>query len=243
MLHARARWAPRALVLAVALFVAARPARALDARSVGMGNTGTAFVADGAALYFNPALLHQTGELAATVIVAPIATTLETPIAGPNTGFASATSPLPLFLVGGNLRLTDRLVLGAAAYPVAGFGATYRHVLNGPDVTLTAVAIESSTGASFALTKDLAIGVGYRATYTALRTGMPLLSTYQEQNVSGFNFLGARAGVFYRPIPALRLGLAYQSKTATQLVCSRVMRSSPQARRQEGFGRGSPFAA
>jgi long-subunit fatty acid transport protein len=200
-----------------AMVFAADEAAALDGQSVGMGNTGTAYVANGAAMYFNPALLHQTQTLGATLAVAPISAVLDTPITGPNTQFSSSGSPFPLFLAGVNYRLADRVVLGLAAYPVAGFGANYSKVLNGQDATLTAFAIEISPGASFAITKDLAVGVAYRVTYTGLQTGAPLLSTYENQSVSGTNFLGAQLGVFYRPVAPLRLGFSYRSKISTDL--------------------------
>jgi long-subunit fatty acid transport protein len=201
----------------LALVCAAGDADALDGRSVGLGNTGAAYAADGAATYFNPALLAQTDVLAATLAIAPLSATLETPIAGPGTRFASSSTPFPLFLAGANARLSERLVVGLSVYPVAGFGATYPAVIDGQDVTLTAVAIEASPAASFALTPTLAIGAAYRVTYTALRTGAPLLSTYETQTVSGVNALGAQLGIFYRPIPPLRIGLSYRSKIATDL--------------------------
>ncbi|MEI4908126.1 hypothetical protein Q8G40_28995, partial [Klebsiella pneumoniae] len=74
-----------------------------------MGNTGTAYVASGAALYFNPALLHQTETLGATLAVAPVSAVLDTPITGPNTQFASSGAPFPLFLAGVNYRVADRV--------------------------------------------------------------------------------------------------------------------------------------
>jgi long-subunit fatty acid transport protein len=203
-----------ACVLAIA---ATGDAIALDGQSVGMGNTGTAYVSNGAAIYFNPALLHQTETLGATLALAPVSAVLDTPITGPNTQFSSSGAPFPLFLAGMNYRVADRVVLGIATYPVAGFGANYSKVLNGQDASLTAFAIEVSPGASFAITRDLAVGVAYRITYTGLQTGAPLLSTYENQSVSGTNFLGAQVGLFYQPIAPLRLGFSYRSKISTDL--------------------------
>jgi long-subunit fatty acid transport protein len=205
------------LLAAAAALAAARDARALDAQSVGMGNTGAAFISSGAALYFNPALLRETGTMAATAAVAPVSAVIESPITGPNTTASTSAAPFPLFLAGASYRLGERVVLGLAAYPVAGFGGTYPRVLDGQDATLTAVSIELSPGASFEITKQLAVGVGWRATYTMLQTGAPLLSTYEQQSVSGTNLVGAQAGVLYQPVAPLRLGLAYRSKVCTDL--------------------------
>jgi long-subunit fatty acid transport protein len=201
----------------LALVLVASRAGAIDARAVAMGNTGTAFVEGGAAIYYNPALLDQTRRLDATLTLAAVSAVLETPITGPYTEYSSAATPFPLFLAGANLRVADRVVVGLAVYPTAGFGATYPRVLDGQDVTLTAVSVEAAPTASFAVTKELAIGLGWRATYTKLETGAPLLSTYEERSVSGTNLLGAQAGILYRPVPALRLGLAYRSKLSTSL--------------------------
>jgi long-subunit fatty acid transport protein len=206
-----------AVSTAIALALAARQAHAIDARAVAMGNTGAAYVDDGAAIYYNPALIHQTPTFATTVSLAAVSAVLNTPIAGPNTQFASSSSPFPLFLLGTNYRLSDRIVVGIALYPTAGFGAKYERVLDGQDVTLTAVSVEAAPTASFALTEDLAIAVGYRATYTMLETGTPLLSTYEKQEVSGTSLLGAQAGIFHRPTRALRWGFAYRSKISTSL--------------------------
>jgi long-subunit fatty acid transport protein len=202
--------------IGIALFASER-ARALDARSVGLGNTGVAYIDSGAAIYFNPALMDQTKTFSTTLTLAALSGVLETPITGPNTQFSSSSAPFPLFLAGANYRLTDRIVVGLAVYPTAGFGAKYEHVLNGQDVKLTAVAIEAAPTVSFSITKELAIGVGYRATYTQLDTGTPLLSTYAKQTVTGTNFLGAQIGLLYRPIESLRLGFAYRPKIGTSL--------------------------
>jgi long-subunit fatty acid transport protein len=197
--------------------VAAADARALDGQSVGMGNTGAAYASEGAALYFNPALLQQTGKLGATLALDAVSAVLETPISGPNTELSSSGAPFLLFLAGASYRVADRVVVGLAAYPVAGFGATYPRVINGQDATLTAFAVETSPGVSFAVTPDLAIGVAYRVTYTGLQTGAPLLSTYEHQSVSGLNFLGAQVGALYRPAAPLRLGFSYRTKISTDL--------------------------
>jgi long-chain fatty acid transport protein len=197
--------------------LAARHASAIDGQSVGMGNTGTAYVADGAAIYFNPALLHQTGTFAATAAFAPVVAQLETPIAGPNTETSSSAPVVPLFLLGANYRLSEVLVVGLAVYPTAGFGATYSKIISGQDVTLSVFALEVAPSASFSITKNLSIGASYRLTYTSLSTGTPILSAYENQSLSGVNALGAQVGVFYQPVKPLRLGLAYRSEVKTGL--------------------------
>ncbi len=203
--------------LVLAFLAAARSASALDAQSVGMGNTGTAYISNGAAIYFNPALLQQTGKFEGTLAIAPVVAVLQSPVTAPNVEATSSTSVAPLFLGGWNYRLSDRFVVGWATYPTAGFGATYPKVLNGQDLSLSAASIETSPSVSFAILRNLSVGVGYRVTYTALQTKTPVFNQSESQSVSGFNFLGVQAGVFYQPVPALRLGLAYRSKISTDL--------------------------
>jgi long-chain fatty acid transport protein len=213
----RATTATAGLLGLLAALAWSRTAAAQDAQSLAMGATGTAYIDDGSAITFNPALLHQTGALTATLALAGASARLETPIAGPNTGFASAATPFPLALAGVHYRVNDRLVLGVAAYPSAGFGAKYENVINAENVTLTAASVEIAPSASFALRDELAIGVSYRVGYTALSAGAPLFTTYETESLSGTSLLGAQLGVFYRPLPSLRLGLAYKTKTHTSL--------------------------
>jgi long-chain fatty acid transport protein len=215
--------------LILALLVTARTASAIDAQSVGMGNTGAAYIANGSAIYFNPALLQQTGTLSATIAVAPIVAVLRSPVTQPNVDATSSTSVAPLFLGGFNYRLGDRFVVGLAAYPTAGFGATYPKVLNGRDLGLTAASIEVSPSASFAILKNLSVGVGYRLTYTLLHTETPVFTQTESQSVSGWNALGVQAGVFYQPMPSLRLGLSYRSKISTDLAGSTTVTGSSQS--------------
>jgi len=184
-----------------------------------MGNTGTSFVDSGAAIYFNPALMQQTESYAATLALGGASAVAQGPVDGPKTSVSSSSAPAPLFLAGGQYRLSDRFVVGLAVYPTLGIGADYKNVtsLQGGELKTTAVALEVSPAVSFAITKDLSVAVGYRATYAMLDTVQSTPSQKQETSVSGTNWLGVQVGAFYRPFPALRLGLQYRALVADDL--------------------------
>src|SRR5271165_2827509 len=125
------------------LLAVSREALAIDARSVGMGNTGTSFVDSGAAIYFNPALMQQTETYAGTLALGGASAVAQGPVDGPHTSASSSSAPAPIFLAGGQYRLNDRFVVGLAVYPTLGIGADYKNVtsLQGGELKTTAVEI------------------------------------------------------------------------------------------------------
>jgi long-chain fatty acid transport protein len=201
------------------------PPAVYDGRSVAMGGTGVAHIHNAAALYHNVASLHEVEQLTVTADISPTTTTLTAPVNGPGTSSDSVSSIVPLFLVGGAYRINDRIVIGLAAYATGGFGTKYE--LAGPGISkLQLGAFEISPGIAVALTKELSLGVGYRASYMMQQADakMPapppapagtLLDS--KLDLSGTNFLGFDAGVYYRPIKPLRVGLSYRSKVTTDL--------------------------
>ena len=212
----------RSLVCAasvLSLFAVSREALAIDARSVGMGNTGTSFVDSGAAIYFNPALMQQTETYAATLALGGASAVAQGPVDGPHTSVSSSGAPAPIFLAGAQYRLNDRFVIGLAVYPTLGIGADYKNVtsLQGGELKTTAVALEVSPAVSFAITKDLSVAAGYRATYAMLDTVQSTPTQKQETSVSGTNWLGVQVGAFYRPIPELRLGVQYRAQVTDDI--------------------------
>jgi long-subunit fatty acid transport protein len=206
-------------VSVLCLLAITREARAIDARSVGLANTGTAYIDSGAAIYFNPALMQQTQSYAATLAFGGTSAVSRGPVDGPNTSVSSSGAPSPAFLAGASYRLNDRFVVGLAMYPTLGLGADYRKVtsLSGGELKTTAYALEVSPAVSFAITDALSVAIGYRATVAALDTVQSSPGQTQETSVSGTNWLGVQAGAFYRPIPPLRLGLQYKALVTDDL--------------------------
>lgn len=216
-----------------------------DARSTGMGGTGVAFLSSAGAIPANPALLDQIDKFTLTANVFLIASQPERPYtiyhrnaAGEivrtyETIRSPVEAPSPLPFLGGAYRIFDRVVIGAAIYPVIGSGthAKYRPAPDEfPDLEVVNKAslgfIEGSVPISVRILDNLSFGASWRMTYmiqkvdTVPEAGPPtgILRDLDGNPVrakidlTGFSFTGFQLGLLYRPIPALRLGLSYRSK-------------------------------
>jgi long-subunit fatty acid transport protein len=144
----------------------------------------------------------------------------------------SVWSP-PLPFVGGAYRLAERFVLGLGVYPVQGMGTTaeYKPAPDQyPDITLRPKAalgmIEIGDALSVRILDNLSLALMWRITYVTQSASTPvpgnppigtLLDSmhnpmYADVDVSGVNFAGIQAGVFYKPLPNLGLGFSYRNK-------------------------------
>jgi long-subunit fatty acid transport protein len=190
-----------------------------DARAVAIGGTGTTFIENGASVFLNPATLDGVKNVAATVDVSPIGPVLTTPLAGPDTSVKSDSSYFPLFVGGGAFRLSDRIVVGVAVYPTTGFGATYSKAIGGDDLSLAIAQIEASPAASIKIVDGLSFGLGYRITYTreTLHVPMPLAPAPSDISMSGTNWFGVHAGLYYRPSSDLHLAFTYRSRVTADV--------------------------
>lgn len=200
------------------------PPAAYDARSVGMGSTGVAHAQNGAALYHNPAALHEMGQGAVTLAISPFAPQVSSPIGTDGAEVKSKRGIFPMFLVGGAYRIDRRFTVGLAAFPTMGFGAKYGELASFGGLKLNAqlAAIEVAPGASFAITDYLAVGVTYRVTYMAFNMEQPNLTAagtmaQSKTDLSGLGFLGAQVGLFARATETTRLGLTYRSKVSVNM--------------------------
>lgn len=189
-----------------------------DARSLAMGGTGVAFAEGGGAVFHNPANLAGLDTFAVSVNASPMFAEQSAPLAGPNTETASARNVVPLFLVGGGVRVARRVVVGLGAYVRSGGGATYEGA-GGDDLEVSMASFELAVPVAVRLTEQLDVGLAVRWGYATMNsalvipdmTGNPMAI---EQDVSGFGALpGVTAGVQYRPTHALRLGAMYRSRT------------------------------
>lgn len=219
------RWVSAAA--AVAALALSGSASANDGRSVAMGNTGSAFIDAGSAIYQNPALMSQIQGGAVTLGFAPKFTSLTTPLAGPNTAIDNTSGFSPVFIAGGAYRLGRGFVAGMAIYPVSAIGATYEKIpeLGGFDVKTSLYSIEFSPGLSYEINEYLSVGAAWRVSYTTLSLIQPIAPPGAppgtlvkfDQSASGVSFLGAHLGALVRPTKRLRVGLAYRSKLSTDL--------------------------
>jgi long-subunit fatty acid transport protein len=191
-----------------------------DARAVAMGGTGTSYVENGSSVFLNPATLDGVRAFAGTAVISPLGPTLTTPVTGPDSSVKSSTTYFPLFLAGAAYRLSDRVVVGFAVYPTSGFGASYLKVGGGGDVTLSIAQIEASPALSVELVRGLSVGLGYRITYTRESSDFPAGAgspSASQSTLTGTNFFGVHAGVYYRPTETLHLGLTYRSQVTSSL--------------------------
>jgi long-chain fatty acid transport protein len=202
------------------------PPNAYDARSVGAGSTGVAYIHNGASIYHNPALLQGIERAAGTLVISPSRSTMTVPLDGPNTEVSSEGDIFPMFLIGGAYRLTDEIVVGLAAFPTAGFGSTYKNAQTpaGPtDLEMRLMIMEATPAISVALDENLALGVGYRITYMkqvadqVMPGPAPGSFAVGEMDLSGTSFNAFHIGLFARPAPGTRIGLSYRNKFTTKL--------------------------
>lgn len=214
-----------------------------DARSTAMAGTGAAFIDSAAAIPINPALLDQIDKLTLTVdgtlLVAqpqsPYVVTHSSADGGTFKNYETIRSDRsygPLFFIGAAYRVLDRVVVGAAVYPLLGMGtqAEYRP---SPDLLPKLnIRTESAAGllevgipVSVRILDNLSIAAMWRVSYMTQSATQPVSPDgmirdasgnpiYAKLDVNGWNLGGLQLGVFYKPVPSLRFGFTYRSKVA-----------------------------
>jgi long-chain fatty acid transport protein len=215
-----------------------------DARSAGMGGTGVAFLDSAGAIPTNPALLDQVRKLTLTLDLFYIAARPEAPYTinhlDPSgrryqtydTIRSPATGALLPFL-GGAFRLHERIVVGAAVYPIIGQGTSAKYYPAPEERPALRVHNDASLGfieggvpISVRILDNLSFGAMWRMTYmiqsvsTTIPAGPPagvLLDSsgnpvYADIDVTGFDAAGFQLGLFYKPLRNLGLGFSYRSK-------------------------------
>ena len=251
-----------AVVLLLQLFLSVRSAHAstelnglFDARSSGMGGTGVAFLDSPGAIPTNPALLDQIGKLSVSLDVLYVNAQTQAPYTiyhiDPSSGqpyrnYETMRAPptaaaLPFF--GMAFRLSERVIVGAAAYPVLGQGisSSFRPA---PDEYPNVVAvnqaamglIEAAVPLTVRVLDSLSVAISWRISYMTQSISLPVPSgsapgnppagvlilpaenraVNADMRLSGVNFGGIQLGVLYRPVSMLRLGLTYRSKVVVE---------------------------
>lgn len=215
-----------------------------DARSTGMGATGVAYIDSAAAIPINPAALDQIGKLSLTLDTTVIVVQPQAPYIVTHPSVDGGTyqnyetirfdrTVAPLFFLGGAYRLHERVVVGAAIYPMIGMGTTtkYRPAPElSPDLEIKtevgAGLLEFGLPVSVRILDNLSLAAMWRITYMSQTAKQPVPGSdlgglflgpngdpiYANLEVNGLNFGGLQLGLLYRPIRALRLGLTYRSK-------------------------------
>jgi long-subunit fatty acid transport protein len=245
----------RSVIVVLLVFLSAGNASAsyeinglFDARSSGMGGTGVAFLDSAGAIPTNPALLDQIGRLTLSVDGLLLAAQPEAPYTisrldasgQPYRNYETIRSPPTLALlpfVGGAYRVVDRVVIGAAVYPVIG-GGTSAKFHPAPDqfpqveiVNKAAIGfVEVGVPVSVRVLDNLSVAAMWRISHmiqtasTAVPGNPPIGALVDSDHnpitanidVAGTNFTGLQLGVLYKPLPFLRFGLSYRSKVVVE---------------------------
>ncbi|MBI2892048.1 MAG: outer membrane protein transport protein [Deltaproteobacteria bacterium] len=193
------------------------------ARHLGMGGTAVGYVRDPSALFHNPAGLGHIGRLSLLGDFSLLVGKIHGSPADGALDRESETTIAPFFLVGGALRITDWLVVGAAVYPVASAGATYEYLESSERLVTDRtklVFIEVSPGIAVQLPDEhLSIGFGYRVNITELERfqGAEGADPVHDFTLKGSNLASFRAGLQWQPDPHFGVGLSYRHKTVTEV--------------------------
>lgn len=194
-----------------------------DARSVGMGGTGTSFMHNAAAAVLNPGALQGVENFAVNATFQPGVLWQEAPL-GPGLQLQAEPAFIPFFFAGAAVRVHERIVVALAVSPTLGVSSHYKNIqaLGGADIKMSLLSMEATAAVSVRLLDNLSLGVGYRATYTSMQMQQPvnlgpMVSAEAKSDISGINALGARVGLHYQPIKPLQLGVTYTSKINTDL--------------------------
>lgn len=220
---------------AVALFAAPASANtetitAYDARSGGMGHTGTSYITSPAAILHNPANLTDVQHLDVTVNFLPDYTNATVPYLGA-TGIESATSKFlitPLGMVGLGYKLHPGVSVGLSGQLTQVKGVLFDNVplsLVQPGnataaqtpsrVAAAQLAWEVRAPVAVDVTEWLTVSAGYRMMFFHQAAQFkPNASpvALSNQSYHGQNFAGAQAGLLFKLPHHVRLGLSYRSK-------------------------------
>lgn len=198
-----------------------------DAKSIGAGTTGMAFLESPSALAINPANLARIPKGALSANLTPVFTVSEAPLAGPNTvvrsdlGFGAIPS---LF---GAVRLGDRVVLGLGAYALGLFGASYSDVDNiygsglTGDFELTFVSGEAAIGIGVEILPTLDLGVTLRVPFAfqdatiAADLGVAIVPV--TATLGGAGWPGARIGLTWRAHRKVAASIMYRTEATNRL--------------------------
>jgi long-chain fatty acid transport protein len=216
------------LILATALALAATPALATNGmRMIGfgpvqnsMGGVSVAAPLDATVIVTNPAGMAALGprlDLSGTAFVPTVEFDATWSMGAPPAA-ASGASDRPIDLiptVAAIYRVQDDLTLGVAALGTAGVGVEFPRAagLYGSRTWTSYLNARVAPAASYRVTEALSVGVAANLQYAMLgyeAAGMP------ERESAGALGLGATVGLTFKPIQAVTLALAYESKSLYQ---------------------------
>jgi long-subunit fatty acid transport protein len=186
------------------------------ARAAGMGGVATAYNNNISAVFYNPALTKYIKTWAVGVDLLPSVTAASTTLA---TGTQnSKIFFLPIFNMGFGYRFSDLIIAGIGVNSPAGLATRYENFpVGGINRTINVdfKVIEAAPFVTFEVAPGVALSVQYRAAYALFNE--EISGALKFNNISGTNFLGARAGFAHAINPNWHWGLQVRSETQSTL--------------------------
>ncbi len=198
-----------------------------DAKSIGAGTTGMAYLDNPSALAINPANLAGIDRGGMSVNITPVFSVSQAPLAGANSEVKSDLGFGPIPSLFGAVRVADRVVLGFGAYALGVFGATYSNVqdLYGEggegDFEVTFVSGEAAIGVSIEILSSLDLGVTLRVPFAFQNATIPadLGGTLipVTATLGGAGWPGGRIGLTWRATQLVAASLMYRTVATSKL--------------------------
>jgi long-subunit fatty acid transport protein len=214
---------------------------AFDARSVGLGSTGVAWLDTPAAVVVNPANLTLQDRGSLQLTLQPIFVKQWAPVEAPDTRSVSRGFG-PMVSAFAALRGGSWWVLGAGVYTTTGYSSGFEEVaavagepLEAPrDIWARFFAIEGSLAAGFRLHPRVSLGVSLRIPFASQRSNV-----YQEifpetggwawitQDVRGVGYPGGLVGLRAILSDHVTAGFSYRTKVAIPMKGSADVELAP----------------
>lgn len=201
---------------------------AYDAKSIGAGTTGMAYLDNPSALALNPANLAQIKGGAFSVNLTAVFAQSEAPLSGANTVVKSDLGFGPIPSIFGAARVSKRVVLGFGAYSLGVFGAKYSDVMDlygqpgvDGDFEVTFISGEAAVAAAFQVLTSLDLAVALRVPFARQDATIPVTlgaTTFPvTATLGGAGPPGVRVGATWRATPMVAASLMYRSQVTNRL--------------------------
>ena len=199
-----------------------------DAKSIGAGTTGMAYLENPSALAINPANLAGIDRGGMSVNITPVFSRSQAPLAGPNSEVTSDLGFGPIPSLFGAVRIADRVVLGFGAYALGIFGAKYSNVqdlygVSGEtgDFQVTFVSGEAAVGVAIEILSSLDLGVTLRVPFAWQNATIPAelgpTIVPVTATLGGAGWPGGRIGLTWRATPMVAASLMYRTVATSRL--------------------------
>ncbi len=195
-------------------------------KQVGMGNTGTGLLQDGASVLFNPGAVAMLPENYLQAGISPLFFNSAFQSTGSNQAFNSKTqvaTPFTAYAVWGPKASKWKIAMGVYT-PFGGltdWGTDWVGKYSLESLNLKAINFQPTI--SYKLTDNISVGVGYVYGYGSvdLTKAIPLSSSSSNDGQAELKGSGHgngwNAGIFIKACPKLTFGLSYRSEVDTKI--------------------------